>query len=115
MFYNYCKFSLLVTFLPLQVKSDVDTEQIVFLWFHNFLQNAPTHSLFGVVNRILDESTDRKNGDISHVRICYYAKHNHCIVFSSFYPIAASSLLDVVCFAFVVVSLLLLGMFHISN
>lgn len=31
------------------------------------LQNAPTQSLLSVVNGILDESVDRKNGEIPHV------------------------------------------------
>lgn len=31
------------------------------------MQNAPTQSLLSVVNGILDESVDRKNGEIPHV------------------------------------------------
>lgn len=31
------------------------------------LQNAPTQSLLSVVNGILDESIERKNGEIPHV------------------------------------------------
>lgn len=31
------------------------------------MQNAPTQSLLSVVNGILDESLDRKNGEIPHV------------------------------------------------
>ncbi|KAH9778667.1 kinesin-like protein KIN-14K [Citrus sinensis] len=34
---------------------------------HLLLQNAPTQSLLSVVNGILDESVDRKNGEIPHV------------------------------------------------
>lgn len=34
----------------------------------NLLQNASTQSLFSVVNKILDESIERKNGDIPQVR-----------------------------------------------
>ena len=31
------------------------------------MQNAPTQSLLSVVNGILDESVERKNGEIPHV------------------------------------------------
>lgn len=36
---------------------------------HLLLQNAPTQSLLSVVNGILDESVERKNSEIPHVRV----------------------------------------------
>ncbi|XP_006485789.2 kinesin-like protein KIN-14K [Citrus sinensis] len=41
---------------------------------HLLLQNAPTQSLLSVVNGILDESVDRKNGEIPHRVACLLRK-----------------------------------------
>lgn len=37
-----------------------------------FMQNASTKSLFNIVNRILDECVERKNGDVPHVGQCAF-------------------------------------------
>jgi len=44
-------------------------DYLIFLKHTHFLfvQNAPTQSLLSVVNGILDESIERKNGEIPHV------------------------------------------------
>lgn len=40
---------------------------IIDLFQHLLLQNAPTQSLLSVVNGILEESVERRNGEIPHV------------------------------------------------
>ena len=47
-----------------------------------FSQNAPTQSLLAVVNGILDESIERKKGEIPHVCLCFKP---HTSLFLAFY------------------------------
>lgn len=54
--------------------ADFPTAKIAELMKFNNLDNAPTQSLFGVVNAILDDSIERKNGDISHRVQCLLKK-----------------------------------------
>lgn len=54
---------------------------IIDLFQHLLLQNAPTQSLLSVVNGILEESVERRNGEIPHVwhwRLQCYIYHK-CI------------------------------------
>lgn len=44
-----------------------------------FAQNAPTQSLISVVNGILDESIERKKGEIPHVCV-HFELHHHFFI-----------------------------------
>ncbi|KAI5660195.1 hypothetical protein M9H77_28988 [Catharanthus roseus] len=49
--------------------ADLPASKISEMMKSNSLDNAPTQSLLSVVNGILDESIERKNGEIPHVRV----------------------------------------------
>ncbi|KAF9617635.1 hypothetical protein IFM89_037698 [Coptis chinensis] len=54
--------------------SDLPAAKISEMLRSNSLDNAPTQSLLSVVNGILDESIDRKNGEIPHRVACLLRK-----------------------------------------
>ncbi|XP_052179784.1 kinesin-like protein KIN-14K [Diospyros lotus] len=54
--------------------SDLSAGRISEMMKPNSLDNAPTQSLLSVVNGILDESTERKNGELPHRVACLLRK-----------------------------------------
>ncbi|CAO2037787.1 unnamed protein product [Urochloa humidicola] len=61
-------------FQPRQGYSDLPGCKISDLMKSSSLENAPTQSLLGVVNSILDENTERKNGQIPYRTACLLRK-----------------------------------------
>ncbi|PUZ74787.1 hypothetical protein GQ55_1G093600 [Panicum hallii var. hallii] len=61
-------------FQPKQGYSDLPGCKISDLMKSSSLENAPTQSLLGVVNSILDESIERKNGQIPYRTACLLRK-----------------------------------------
>ncbi|RLN07623.1 kinesin-4-like [Panicum miliaceum] len=61
-------------FQPKQGYSDLPGCKISDLMKSSSLENAPTQSLLGVVNSILDESIERKNGQIPYRTACLLKK-----------------------------------------
>ncbi|KAM7471134.1 hypothetical protein LguiA_009317 [Lonicera macranthoides] len=53
---------------------DLSAAKISEMMKANSLDNAPTHSLLSVVNGIIDESVERKNGEIPHRVACLLRK-----------------------------------------
>lgn len=51
---------------------NLDSNDVLMQFCNLFMQNASTKSLFSIVNRILDECVERKNGDVPHVGQCFY-------------------------------------------
>ncbi|CAL5059296.1 unnamed protein product [Urochloa decumbens] len=61
-------------FQPKHGYSDLPGCKISDLMKSSSLENAPTQSLLGVVNSIIDESTERKNGQIPYRTACLLRK-----------------------------------------
>lgn len=48
-------------------KNNLKIDAVLSYFFDSFVQNASTQTLFGLLNGVLDESIERKNGHVHHV------------------------------------------------